>query len=175
MAKPAVPRWAALADGTPAANIVVPAAGQCDQGYAHGDTPTSGVLNHLLGALCQWAKWLNTLLDTANTWTALQNFNGGITSIPTTADTNAIYGVGNGIGVGVRGDGGVYGIGGNVNLGPGVIAQAAGIAGGAVRGAIQLVPQVAPSAPANGDVWVDKDANVLHVRINGVTKTVTLT
>lgn len=43
------------------------------------------------------------------------------------------------------------------------------------RGAINLSPQATPSAPQNGDIWVDTGDNTLKVRINGVTRTVTVT
>jgi len=54
--------------------------------------------------------------------------------------------------------------------GPGVQAI-----GNATRAPLQILPSSAPSAPANGDVWIDASSNMLKVRINGVTKTVTLT
>ncbi len=83
---------------------------------------------------------------------------GGIT------DAAGVVGQGGGRGIGVAGQGGSSG---------GVGVQAT--AGGSERGALSLVPQSAPSAPANGDMWVETGTNALKVRINGVTKTVTLT
>jgi hypothetical protein len=59
--------------------------------------------------------------------------------------------------------------------GPGLITAAGNRTVAPVRGAIQVMPQVAPSAPSDGDVWIDSATNQLKVRINGVTKTVTLT
>jgi hypothetical protein len=38
-----------------------------------------------------------------------------------------------------------------------------------------MVPGAAPSTPVDGDMWVETGTNTLKVRINGVTKTVTLT
>ena len=40
---------------------------------------------------------------------------------------------------------------------------------------INLKPKAAPSTLSNGDMWVETGTNTLKVRINGVTKTVTLT
>lgn len=40
---------------------------------------------------------------------------------------------------------------------------------------LNLVPKAAPSTLNNGDIWVETGTNTLKVRINGVTKTVTLT
>jgi hypothetical protein len=51
----------------------------------------------------------------------------------------------------------------------------AGGGGTPAAGAVQLTPQAAPSAPSDGDIWVETGTNTLKVRINGVTKTVTLT
>lgn len=42
-------------------------------------------------------------------------------------------------------------------------------------GTIHIQPQAAPSAPADGQMWVESGTNTLKIRINGVTKTVTLT
>jgi hypothetical protein len=79
-------------------------------------------------------------------------------------NANGIYGQGYGTGAGVSSLGGASGPGG---------AFAAG--GSGVRGAINMLPQAAPSSPSNGDMWVETGTNTLKVRINGVTKTVTLT
>lgn len=43
------------------------------------------------------------------------------------------------------------------------------------RASLCLVPGTAPTSPVNGDIWIDSVAHTLHVRINGVTRTVTLT
>ncbi len=75
-----------------------------------------------------------------------------------------------GSGIGVTGNG-TTGIGVSGNGNPGVQASS----NGATRGALNLVPQSAPSAPQNGDMWVETGTNTLKVRINGVTKTVTIT
>lgn len=40
---------------------------------------------------------------------------------------------------------------------------------------LNLVPKAAPTTLSNGDMWVETGTNTLKVRINGVTKTVTLT
>lgn len=85
---------------------------------------------------------------------------------------------GNGIGIGAVCTGGATGAGvdctGGSTSGPGVIATAGG-AGAPATGAIRLTPQAAPSAPVNGDMWIDSTAHTIHVRINGVTKTITIT
>lgn len=97
-----------------------------------------------------------------------------------------VSGVANGKGVAGVGDTGVSGQGtgaagagvsgiGAVNGGPGGMFQSQGSPGAPVRGAIRLVPAGAPSSPQDGDMWVETGTNTLKVRINGVTKTVTLT
>lgn len=43
------------------------------------------------------------------------------------------------------------------------------------RAGLRVVPGPAPSSPNNGDMWIDSTAHTIHVRINGVTKTFTLT
>lgn len=43
------------------------------------------------------------------------------------------------------------------------------------RASLCMVPGTAPSSPVNGDMWIDSTAHTIHVRINGVTKTFTLT
>lgn len=43
------------------------------------------------------------------------------------------------------------------------------------RAGLRVVPGPAPSSPNNGDIWVDSTAHTAHIRINGVTKTITLT
>lgn len=53
---------------------------------------------------------------------------------------------------------------------PAIRANGAGTSVG-----LNLVPQAAPSVLTNGDIWVETGTNTLKVRINGVTKTVTLT
>lgn len=87
-------------------------------------------------------------------------------------------------GDGVRGGGdgggaGVTGYGSQMHptaAGPGVKAIAGHTAGGTyVRGALNLAPQPAPTTPSNGDIWVESGTNTLKVRINGITRTVTLT
>jgi hypothetical protein len=43
------------------------------------------------------------------------------------------------------------------------------------RASLCMNPGTAPSSPVNGDMWIDSVAHTMHVRINGVTKTFTLT
>lgn len=43
------------------------------------------------------------------------------------------------------------------------------------RASLCLNPGAAPTSPINGDIWIDSTAHTMHVRINGVTKTFTLT
>lgn len=43
------------------------------------------------------------------------------------------------------------------------------------RAGLRVVPGAAPSSPNNGDIWVDSTAHTMHVRINGVTKSIDLT
>lgn len=93
-------------------------------------------------------------------------------------DRSGVAGLGNGTGSGLLGSGGdnggsgVSGTGGTTGPGGRFIA---GGGGAPTRGAVALVPQVAPSGPIDGDMWVETGTNALKVRINGVTKTVTVT
>ena len=48
-------------------------------------------------------------------------------------------------------------------------------ASSASRAGFRLRPGPAPSAPNNGDIWLDDTSHTMHVRINGVTKAFTLT
>lgn len=43
------------------------------------------------------------------------------------------------------------------------------------RSGLRVVPGAAPSSPANGDIWIDSTAHTMHVRIDGVTKSIDLT
>jgi hypothetical protein len=79
---------------------------------------------------------------------------------------NGISAGGTGTGAGIQAYGGTTGPGGILGAGGG---------GSPARGAVNVVPQAAPSAPSNGDMWVEAGTNTLKVRINGATKTVTLT
>lgn len=47
--------------------------------------------------------------------------------------------------------------------------------GNATKSPLNLVPQGAPSSLADGDIWVETGSNTVKIRVNGVTKTVTLT
>jgi len=104
------------------------------------------------------------------------NATGGPSSI-------GVYGIGGtGDSIGVRGDGKgtEVGIWGNAaGTGAGVEGSSSGGVGGrffksSTRGAVNIVPDTAPSAPQNGDIWIDSGVNELRIHINGVTKTVTL-
>jgi hypothetical protein len=101
------------------------------------------------------------VLHAPNTFTAMQSFSASGTAVNATAG-----------GTGVLGTGGNYGVSGQA-IAAGGIGGVFG--GGANRGAIQLPAKAAPSAPQDGDIWVESGTNALKVRINGVTKTVTLT
>ena len=96
-----------------------------------------------------------------------------------------VYGVsGSGGGIGVIGTGGAGGTGvqgyGGETSGAGVVGLggpgSAGVEaiGGTDRAPLNLYPRAAPSVLVNGDIWVETASNTLKVRINGVTKTVTL-
>lgn len=43
------------------------------------------------------------------------------------------------------------------------------------RAGLRVVPGPAPTSPNNGDIWIDSTAHTMHVRINGVTKSINLT
>lgn len=43
--------------------------------------------------------------------------------------------------------------------------------GSATRAGLNLVPQAAPSAPSDGDVWIETTTNVAKARVNGATTT----
>lgn len=49
------------------------------------------------------------------------------------------------------------------------------IAGTTSRASLRIRKGVAPTAPNDGDIWYDDAAETLHVRINGVTRTFTVT
>jgi hypothetical protein len=90
----------------------------------------------------------------------------GLSGLGGSPDGSGVVGIGTGAGSGLGGQGGT--------TGPGATLIAGG-GGSAVRGALNLGPQAAPSTPADGDIWVESGTNTLKVRINGATKTVTLT
>lgn len=198
MPKPStLPRWAETAGGTPAANIVAPNSGKQDTGYATGgDVPTSGGLNWLFNTILAWLKYINSLFETANAALEVTGQAGKSGVVGTGgAGGNGVVGAGTGSGMGIVGTSGtnfgVYGTGGTNQPGvkgqgngtgagvygvgdssPGVKAETGG---GGTRGALNIVPQAAPSTPADGDVWIDSGTNTIKVRINGVTKTFTIT
>lgn len=87
-------------------------------------------------------------------------------------------------GEGVRGIGGATNGAGVVGAGTGTGAGVTGFSasgigveaiGNATRAPLRVTPQAAPSSLSNGDMWVDTGDNTLKIRINGVTKTVTVT
>ncbi len=95
---------------------------------------------------------------------------------------NGVGGSANGIGVLGQGGGDAPGVAGNGSGSrPGVSGVGGGtgcggeFTGNSNRGAIRMLPQPGPAAPVDGDMWVETVTNTLKVRINGVTKTVTLT
>lgn len=113
----------------------------------------------------------------------------GVHGVGGASNGSGVLGHGTGTGVGVHGTGGgsggsgvrgygdttgagCHGVGGN--SGPGGWFVAGG-GGSPVKGAVNLDPQPAPSSPSNGDIWVETGTNTLKVRINGATKTVTVT
>lgn len=153
-----------------------------------GDTLNAASVNTALKLLADFAQsalaFILALFSTANTWTAKQTVN-------TTGGTTAVLGANSGSGIGVQGTSGTgagvegtasNGIGGVFVGGggsPGVTGTGGGSAGGAggyftagsspANGAIHAVPQATPSAPANGDIWVDTTTNTLSAQVNGST------
>lgn len=60
MSKPAtIPTWA-----TTGGTRVVPTAGKAAAGYAVGERPSHGILNYLIGILCDWVTYLTGALPT---------------------------------------------------------------------------------------------------------------
>lgn len=67
---------------------------------------------------------------------------------------------------------------GNGNMGFGVTGPTALVhvaASSTARAGLCVVPGAAPTSPVNGDIWIDSTAHTMHVRINGVTKSINLT
>lgn len=90
MAKPTtIPRFAQLADGTPAANIEEPTDGQKDTGWEVNQIPPSSVFNWMHRWCTQWIRYLDGLAGEALTWTARQTFSGGATVPAPAAGTDA--------------------------------------------------------------------------------------
>lgn len=54
------------------------------------------------------------------------------------------------------------------------ILERLGLLESARRSQVAVVP-ADPANPVDGDMWVRTSDNTLHVRVNGVTKTVTIT
>ena len=108
-----------------------------------------------------------------------------------TGVSHGVMGEGAGSGSGVTGDGGatnglgVYGRGtgtgagvhGKANTeGYGVIAEGRTNPTTAGRASLQIMPQTGvPATLNNGAMWIQNDTNLVYIRINGVTKTFTLT
>ncbi len=77
MAKPSIlPRWG---DTAAPADVVAPNSSKQGSGWSNGELPPHTYFNWWQNLVFQWIQWLNGLLDTANTWTARQSFNGGCT------------------------------------------------------------------------------------------------
>lgn len=104
MAKPStLPEW-----NTDATNRVEPSGGTKATGYASGAKPTSGNLNWFKNLVYQWCAWLDTFLDTAHTWSALQTLNAGLTvagtvTLPAPTVTNKTTGYQTGWAIGSSG------------------------------------------------------------------------
>lgn len=193
--KPTVkPRWALTAGGADATNITTPSSGESDVGYTNGQNPvSSGKTNFLFNAI---AKWINFLDDSPSFVPTTTNAPGlsstgngsgagfvgtggatgpggafiggatgshGATSTATGSGNDGHRGQGITTGAGFRGTGGASG--------PGVAAVAGG-GGAPVTGALNLTPQVAPTTPVNGDLWVT--AAAFFARIAGSTFTAAL-
>jgi hypothetical protein len=67
---------------------------------------------------------------------------------------------------------------GNGNFGIGVTTPTAVVhiaASTTARASLCINPGAAPTSPVNGDIWIDSTAHTMHVRINGVTRSINLT
>jgi len=83
----------------------------------------------------------------------------------------ATAGSGGAHGIVATGSGTSAGITASSSAGPGGVFSS-----GTQRGSINIVPVSAdPSAPANGDVWYNSTTNQIKIRINGVSRVVTVT
>jgi hypothetical protein len=136
----------------------------------------------IIGGAADGATAVGVILDTANALTTsgakiLSVRNAGTERISLSKDGSMAVTSAAGVAVPAlwaTGRGSLGGVlGSNLANGPGVTADVT--TGTGERGALNLTPQAAPSAPQNGDMWVETGTNTLKVRINGVTKTVTLT
>lgn len=168
-AKPtSVPRWAETATGTPAANITIPLSGEQDSGWVNGQVVVSSAkMNWLFRTIYDWVLYLADAVFVAAAGSALAGVSGtGDGSAPGVSGTGGatngagVRGNGTGTGAGVSATGG--------SSGPGVLAAAGGAT--PARGALNAAPQAAPTAPADGDVWV-LPTGELQWRGNGATKT----
>jgi hypothetical protein len=165
VAKPGtLPRWAETAGGVAAGagQITAPSSGKQDTGWNVAELPPAQIFNWLLWTLYQWIKWINDLANQAMTWTAAHIFQAGVTVTQSTLNTAAAILTGNGTAPGVDATGGA--------TAPAAKLTAGG-AGTPAAGALQLVSQTTPSAPANGQLWYD--GTDLVVRVGGVSKALT--
>ncbi len=160
-------------------------------GHWSEGNPTTGQLGTKVSAawleavqeeICGLLTALGVVLDKAQNGqlaAALSSVQAGLdVTGPVGTNHAGVRGVGGSAGgAGVMGEGKAGapgGIFGGSASGAGAIFQAGTTPGpNPTRGAVQLVPQGVPSAPENGDMWAT--AAGLFVRINGVTKSVTLT
>lgn len=96
----------------------------------------------------------------------------GVTGTGGATNGVGVLGVGTGSGQAVWGTTGGTGV--------GVEGSSVGNVGGKFTGGtnyapIHLTPRAAPSSLSDGDMWIETGTNTFKVRINGVTKTVTIT
>lgn len=151
----ALPRWgeSAGSTGIVGPNEVAPNSAKQDVGFVAGEEPPAGYFDWLFRLIFEWCQYVGQAFFTADTGSGLPGATG-------TGDTNqpGLKGNGNGTGPGVLGAGGASS--------PGVAASAGG-GGSPVTGALNLVPQIAPSAPGNGDLWAT--ASALFARVAGAT------
>jgi hypothetical protein len=158
-----------------------------------GDPDNASAQNTPSSKLADFAQkflaFVNGLFSTANTWTALQTFQGasgsaGINATGNGSGAGGTFTGGTFGGDGVDGQGGGSGAGGSFTGGsggggPGVIGTGgsggpgAYLTAGSGRGAAYLAPQATPGSPANGDVWVDTTKESLSAKVNGAVLSLT--
>lgn len=93
-------------------NVVEPTAGKKIIGWLVAEKPPAQYFNFLLNVLGQWSAYLDDIENHGLVWTVLQTFNDRVEVTCSSPDTDAVTGIGNGLGAGVIGVSG--------NAGPGV-------------------------------------------------------